>query len=122
MADPQQVVAEAAEAADVTAPARVLSYDIFSWHNLIYLNNDDSTSTWKEYLTTFLGLATTVTLAWWLSSAIPGLDMAIALLLLSTPKINFTFLTLCMLQLLYRGRDYSPTARTKKLPKMLRKV
>ena len=92
---------------------------MFNWTDLLTLVHLDTSKQWTIYLAAFLSVATTVVLAYWISAAIPGMDMAISLLLLMTPKINWLFLTLVIIQLLYRGRDVNPTQRSKKTGKYL---
>ena len=72
-----------------------------------------------QFINVLMGITTAVALSYWLSSTIPGLDMAVALLLLSTPMVNKWFVLLCVAQLLYRGRSAPPTQRTKRIPKYL---
>lgn len=73
----------------------------------------------SAFLSVVMGIATAVALSYWLSATIPGLDMAVAMLLLSTPMVNKWFLLLCIAQLMYRGRMAPPTQRTKRIPKYL---
>lgn len=96
----------------------VASSTMFDWTavlSLVHLTG----KTWTTYVATFLAIATTIVLAYWISASVPGMDMAIALLLLMTPQINWMFLTAVIIQLLYRGRDVNPTQRSKKTGKYL---
>ena len=102
----------------ITTPLQPSADSMFDWTNLLALVHLGELK-WTHYLAAFLAVSTTIVLAYWISSAVPGMDMAIALLLLMTPKINWMFLTAVIVQLLYRGRDANPTQRTKKTGKYL---
>ena len=71
------------------------------------------------FVNVVMGIVTAIALSYWLSATIPGLDMAVAMLLLSTPMVNRWFVLLCIAQLMYRGRMAPPTQRTKRIPKYL---
>ena len=103
-------------------PNANLNADIFNWHDLftfVKIDSVDTVNSWADYARVFLGITTTVALAYWISSAVPGMDMAVALLLLATPTINWIFITSVIVQLLYRGRSASPLQRSRKMPKYL---